>query len=127
MKKYLPLALRLLAAVILLQTLYFKFSAHPDSVQLFTTLGLEPNGRIGIGAMELIAAILILMPKTIWLGAGLTVGLMAGAIFSHLTKLGIVFNDDGGTLFILAVITFLCAAVSLWLERKHIPIIGHKL
>lgn len=124
MKKYLPLALRLIAAIILLQTLYFKFSAHPDSVALFTQLGLEPHGRIGIGIMELIAAILIMMPKTIWMGAGLTVGLMAGAIFSHLTELGIVFNDDGGTLFALAVITLVCAAVTLWLDRKRIPFLN---
>src|SRR6478752_4924700 len=86
--------LRILAAVIMLQTLYFKFTAHPQSVHLFTLLGMEPWGRIGIGVLELIASILILYPRTTGFGAVLGLGLMAGAIFFHLTKLGIVFEGD---------------------------------
>ena len=61
--------LRFVVAFILVQTLYFKFSAHPDSVHIFSTLGLEPYGRIGIGILELIAAILLFIPKTVWMGA----------------------------------------------------------
>ena len=94
---------RVAAAVILLQTLFFKFTAAPESVYIFTKVGLEPWGRIGSGIAELIAAILILVPATTWLGAGLALAVMAGAIFSHLTVLGIVVMDDGGLLFGLAL------------------------
>ena len=83
--------LRIIAAVILLQTLYFKFTAQPESVELFTKLGMEPWGRIGTGIGELITAILLLIPRTTLLGAVMGVGLMSGAIFFHLTKLGINF------------------------------------
>ncbi|MEL0226807.1 MAG: DoxX family membrane protein, partial [Flavobacteriaceae bacterium] len=89
MNKNILFVLRLIIAVILLQTLYYKFGGHEDSIYIFTTLDLEPYGRIGIGVMELIASILILLKRTSWAGALLTVGLMAGAIFSHLTQLGI--------------------------------------
>src|SRR6266513_3986628 len=93
---------RVAAAVILLQTLFFKFTAAPESVYIFTKVGLEPWGRIGSGITELIAAILILIPATTWLGAALALAVMAGAIFSHLTVVGIVVMDDGGLLFGLA-------------------------
>lgn len=121
MKKYFPLALRLIVAIILIQTLRFKFSAHPDSVYIFETVGLEPIGRIGIGILELIAAILILIPKTIWIGAGLTLGLIGGAIVMHLTKLGIEVKNDGGLLFGTAVLTFILSALILFLHKKNIP------
>src|SRR5260221_1432550 len=86
---------RIIAAMIMLQTLYFKFSGAEESIQLFSQLGIEPWGRIGTGVLELIASILILIPSTIWMGSLLAIGLMAGAIFSHLTVLGI-FRHDGG-------------------------------
>ena len=105
MKKII-LALRILVAGILLQTLYFKFTAHPDSVYIFMTVGLEPFGRIGIGVVELIASILILIPRTIWIGAGITLGTISGAVMMHITKLGIEINNDGGLLFTLAVCIF---------------------
>jgi uncharacterized membrane protein YphA (DoxX/SURF4 family) len=101
---------RILAALIMLQTLYFKFSAQPESVHLFTTLGMEPWGRIGIGSLELIASILILYPRTTPYGALLGLGLMAGAIFFHLTSLGIKWDGDY-TLFTYAVIVFVSCAV----------------
>src|SRR3954447_21245156 len=87
---------QLTVAVILLQTLFFKFTAAEESVYIFTRVGAEPWGRIGSGVVELIAAILLLMPATAPLGAILTMGTMAGAILSHLTLLGIVVMDDGG-------------------------------
>ncbi|WOD43653.1 DoxX family membrane protein [Hwangdonia lutea] len=121
MKKHTSLILRILVAVILIQTLRFKFTAHPDSVYIFKTVGLEPFGRIGIGILELIAGVLLLIPKTVWLGAGLTIGLMSGAIFMHLTLLGIEVNNDGGVLFFTAVITFVLASVILYRYRKNIP------
>jgi uncharacterized membrane protein YphA (DoxX/SURF4 family) len=111
--------IRLLAAVILLQTLYFKFTAHEQSVQLFTALGMEPWGRIGTGILELIASILILYPRTTGWGAALGAGLMSGAIFFHLTRLGIVFDGDAG-LFIYAVVTFVCCLILLIIYRQQL-------
>lgn len=115
---------RVAAAVILLQTLFFKFTAAPESVYIFTKVGLEPWGRIGSGAAELIAAILILIPATTWLGAGLALAVMAGAIFSHLTVLGVVVMNDGGLLFGLALAVAACSVVLLFLQRRRVPIIG---
>lgn len=115
-------ALRLVAAVIMLQTLYFKFTGHPQSVALFTQLGMEPWGRIGTGVFELIASILILYPRTTGWGAALGLGLMSGAIFFHLTKLGIVFDGDA-VLFIYAVITFVCCLILFIKYRQQIWIL----
>ena len=115
---------RVAAAVILLQTLFFKFTAAAESVYIFTKVGLEPWGRIGSGIAELIAAILILIPATTWLGAGLALAVMAGAIFSHLTVLGIVVMNDGGLLFGLALAVAACSILLLFLQRRHVPIIG---
>jgi uncharacterized membrane protein YphA (DoxX/SURF4 family) len=113
--------IRIVAAVILLQTLYFKFSSAEESVYIFSTLGIEPYGRIGSGIAELIAAILILVPRTTLLGAIMASGVMLGAIFSHLFVLGIEVKNDGGTLFTLAIITFLCCMFLIFIYRKSIP------
>jgi len=120
MKNAIPLLLRIIVAIILLQTLRFKFTAHPDSVYIFSKVGLEPYGRIGIGIVELIAGILLLLPKTVWMGALLSLGVISGAIVMHLTKLGIEINNDGGVLFGTAVLTFVLSAIIVWLERKKI-------
>jgi uncharacterized membrane protein YphA (DoxX/SURF4 family) len=117
-------ALRVVAAVILLQTLFFKFTGAPESIYIFSKVGLEPWGRIGSGVAELIAAILILIPPTTCLGAGLALAVMLGAIFSHLTVLGIVVMDDGGLLFGLALAVALCSVVLLFLQRRRLPLIG---
>jgi uncharacterized membrane protein YphA (DoxX/SURF4 family) len=119
--KTLTWILRIAAAAILLQTLYFKFTAAPESVYIFSTLGIEPYGRIGFGIAELIASILLLIPRTTLLGAILGIGVMAGAILSHLLFLGIVVQNDGGTLFILALITFICCGLLVFQNRKEIP------
>lgn len=111
--------LRIVAALILLQTLYFKFTAHPQSVHLFTILGMEPWGRIGTGVLELIASMLLLYPRTTGYGAALGTGLMAGAIYFHLTKLGIVFDGDA-VLFTYAVITFVCCVILLVLHWSQV-------
>ncbi len=124
MKNKLDLAIRIMVALILLQTLYFKFSAAPESVYIFSTLGIEPIGRIGSGIAELIAAVLLFVPSLVWLGAGLALGVISGAILSHLTILGIVIMDDGGTLFILALLVFLGAAFLLWQRKNQIPVIN---
>lgn len=111
--------LRLIAAIIMLQTLYFKFTGHEQSVKLFTQLGMEPWGRIGTGVMELIASALLLYSRTIALGALMGLGLMSGAIFFHLTKLGITFDGDI-ILFVYAVITFVCCAVLCFIYRNKL-------
>ncbi len=123
MKKNIPFILRLIVAIILIQTLRFKFTAHPDSVYIFKQVGLEPIGRIGIGCLELIASILLLIPRTVWAGALLTLGLIGGAIFMHLTQIGIAVNNDSGVLFITAVVTFILSAMILYIYRKDIPFI----
>ena len=120
-------ALRVFAAVILLQTLFFKFTAAPESVYIFTKVGAEPWGRILSGIVELIAAALLLVPRFTWLGSILAIGVMAGAILSHLTILGIQVQGDKGLLFALAVIVFVSSAVNLVLHRNAIPLIGRRL
>jgi putative oxidoreductase len=118
-KKYISIALRLVAAVILLQTLYFKFTAQPESVELFTKLGVEPWGRIGTGIIELAASILLLFPSTVIIGALLGVGLMGGAILSHLAVIGIESKGDGGQLFMLAIIVLLCCMITIVIHKEQ--------
>ena len=112
--------LRLAAAYLMLQTLFYKFSASEESVYIFSTLGMEPWGRIGTGALEFVAAVLILIPRTTAFGALLAIGLMAGALFFHLTKLGIEVKGDGGLLFIYALIVFISSSVLLWIYKQQI-------
>ncbi|GBL36073.1 hypothetical protein EMGBS15_16680 [Filimonas sp.] len=111
-KQILNWALKLIAAIILLQTLYFKFTAHPQSVALFTKIGLEPYGRIGIGILELIAAILILIPRSTSMGALMGASLMSGALFFHLTTLGIAVDGDAilfyYALIVLPLVVYYC-------------------
>ena len=111
--------LRLIPAVILVQTLFFKFTAHPQSVRLFTMIGLEPVGRIGSGIFELIAAVLLLIPRFTGYGAVLGVAVMSGALYFHLTKLGVYFDGDP-LLFIYALITFLCCAGLIYIYRESL-------
>ena len=113
-------SLRWLAAVIMLQTLFFKFSGAEESVYIFSRLGIEPWGRIGTGILELIASILLLIPRTTPLGALLGLGVMSGALFFHLTKLGIVVKDDHGQLFIYALLVFVSCLILAWSLRKQI-------
>jgi len=104
---------RLLAALILGQTLFFKFSGAAESVAIFEALGAEPWGRWASGILELVAVILLVAPlgaRGLALGGLLVLGLMGGAIGSHLTVLGVEVGGDGGLLFALAVTTFLCGA-----------------
>jgi hypothetical protein len=111
---------QLTAAIILLQTLYFKFTAAEESVYIFSTLGMEPYGRIGSGIAELIAAVLILIPRTTLLGTLIGAGVMLGAICSHFFVLGIEVKNDGGELFILAIITFLCCITLIYWNKSKI-------
>jgi uncharacterized membrane protein YphA (DoxX/SURF4 family) len=128
MKKYFPLFLKLVAAIIMLQTLFYKFSGAQQSIDLFTTIAGENEAllRIGTGILELIASILLFAPKKTLLGAFLTVGLMGGAMMSHFTILGIEHNNDGGILFTGAAITFLAGLILLFQNKKEIPYVGKK-
>ena len=112
--------LRILAALIMVQSLFFKFSASEESVYIFTTVGMEPWGRIATGTAELIAAILLLWPKTTVWGAVLAAGVMSGAIFFHLTSLGIVVKEDGGQLFIYALIVFIASLILIWYHKGQV-------
>ncbi len=127
MKKYLPLGLRLIIAIILIQTLRFKFTAHPDSVYIFTKVGFGPYGRVGIGILELIASILLIIRKTAWLGALIALGVLLGAVMMHLTILGIEIEKDGGVLFATALVTAMLSAVVFYFHRDQIPLIGKHL
>lgn len=128
--KKLILALRIIAALILLQTLWFKFSAAPESVAIFTKLHAEPYGRWFAGFSELIASVLLLVPQTQIIGALMGCGIMAGALLSHIAVLGIVVENDGGLLFTLALVVLTCCGLVIILQRdqlKNLPIIGKYL
>ena len=119
---------RIAVAIILFQTLFFKFTGAEESKYIFSTLlgpELEAYGRIGSGVIELFAVILLLIPSTAWLGAFIALGTITGAILSHLTMLGIVVKDDGGLLFSLACTVFVLSAVVLLIHRRELPVLGY--
>ena len=119
-KNIISWVLRLTVGVILLQTLYFKFTAHPDSVHIFSALGVEPWGRIGLGIIELITAILILIPKTKIIGMLNSLGIILGAVFSHILVLGINVSNDGGDLFTLAIVVLVASVIFLILHKNEL-------
>lgn len=119
--------LQVLVAAILFQTLFFKFTGAEESVYIFSTLGMEPWGRYASGIVEFVACVLLLIPSTAAFGAMLSLGVISGAILSHLAKLGIVVQDDGGLLFGLALVVFAGSAIVLFLRRREIPVIGARL
>lgn len=119
-RTYFPLALRLIAAIILAQTLFFKFSGAEESVWIFQQLGAEPWGRLGSGVAELVCVVLLLIPSTAWMGALGGLGVISGALVSHLFLLGIEVKGDGGLLFYLALVVFVCCAATLWLRRDEL-------
>ena len=112
--------LRVTVAVILIQTLYFKFSGHPESVHIISALGIEPWGRIGLGIMELITALLILFPKTKILGMVASLGIILGAVFSHILVLGLNVSNDGGALFTLALIVLIATTIFLTIHKNEL-------
>ena len=115
---------KIVCALILLQTLYFKFTASNESVYIFSTLGMEPWGRIGSGITELIAGILLLTNRLDWLGALIALATISGALFFHLTILGISVQGDGGYLFALAIVVFILSAIVLVIRRNQIPLLN---
>jgi putative oxidoreductase len=125
--KFFSWILRIAVAFILLQTLFFKFTGAEESVYIFSTVGAEPWGRYASGVIELIAAVLLLVPSTVVYGALLSVAVAAGAILSHLTLLGIEVKGDGGLLFSLAVTIFVCGLALIAIHRRELPILGRVL
>lgn len=123
-KRYMSWFFQILAAGILFQTLFFKFSGAPESKFIFATLGAEPWGRIAAGVVELIAGTLLLIPGTAVYGAALAGAAMLCAIGAHLTKLGLIVQDDGGLLFLLAVTVLVSSGLILGFRRAEIPILG---
>jgi putative oxidoreductase len=117
---------QLVAAAIMLQTLYFKFTGAEESKYIFASIGIEPWGRYGTGIAELVASILLFVPKYVWMGASLTFGLMTGAIFVHLTIIGIAIEMDHGTLFDLAILTWICSLIILYISRTQISFFVQK-
>jgi len=109
-----------IAAIILLQTLYFKFTAAPESVYIFSQLGLEPYGRIGTGTLELMIALMLLFRRSSLIGAILGLGVITGAIFSHIFVLGIEVQDDGGLLFGLAILVFILCLVTIFMQKDKL-------
>jgi hypothetical protein len=120
------LLLKLLITLIVGQTLFFKFSGAAESVYIFNTLGVEPWGRLFLGAMELLSIILLWIPKTMLSALLLILGMMSGAIASHLFILGIEIMGDGGELFILGLVTWLAAVVLLFTKREEIKLLSMK-
>lgn len=120
MKNYLERISSIVAAVILLQTLYFKFSGAPESVYIFSQLGIEPYGRIGTGVLELIISMLLLVKRTSLIGAIIGIGVILGAILSHLLILGIEVQDDGGLLFGLAMIVLALLLLTVILQKEKL-------
>lgn len=119
--------LQVVAAAIMAQTLFFKFTGADEARHIFGTLGVEPWGRFGAGASELVAVVLLLVPRTAVIGAMLTAGIMVGAIGAHLGPLGIEVLDDGGTLFGLALATLGCAVVVLSIRRRSLQRLAGRL
>lgn len=122
LSKYISLFIRMVAALIMLQTLFFKFAASEESVYIFTKIGLEPWGRWGSGALELAASILLLIPVTAWLGSLLGIALMSGALFFHFTTLGFAVMDDGGYLFFLCLVVLICCLYVFWTSLFSLPV-----
>lgn len=118
--KKLSLILRLIAAGILFQTLYFKFSGAPESIYIFTKLNVEPWGRLLAGGSELVAGILLCIPATQVLGALAGLGIISGALLSHIAILGIEVQGDGGLLFTLALIVFICCLGIIYINRQSL-------
>ena len=119
---------RIAVAIILFQTLFFKFTGAEESKYIFSTVlspELEAYGRIGSGVIELFAVILLLIPSTGWLGALIALGTISGAIFSHVALLGIVVKNDGGLLFALACTVFVLSSVILIIHRRQLPVLGY--
>lgn len=126
MKRFIEWIFSLIPAFLLLQTLYYKFSGSEESVYIFTAVGMEPWGRYLTGIAELVAGVLLLVPLLRVYGAIIAIMVISGAIFFHLTILGIEVMGDSGRLFFYALAVFISCWVIVWFRKKELPIIGSK-
>jgi putative oxidoreductase len=126
-KTIVSIVLRLVAAIIMLQTLYFKFTGQPESIYIFSQVGMEPWGRIGTGVAELVASVLLLIPATVALGAVLAIGIMLGAVVTHLFVLGIEVQGDGGQLFLYALVVLIASVILLVMHKGQVILLRAKL
>jgi uncharacterized membrane protein YphA (DoxX/SURF4 family) len=120
MKNYLERITAIIAAILFLQSVYFKFIAAPGSIFIFTEIGIEPYGRILIGILELIVALLLVFRKTSLLGAILGLGFILGAIFTHLFVLGIEVQNDGGVLFGMAIVVLISCIINIAVQSEKL-------
>lgn len=116
---------QLIAIAIMGQTLYYKFGGNPDSIILFTELNMEPQGRILIGILELVACILLIIPSSVTFGAMLGSAIMTGAIIGHCTQLG--WQGERFQLGMLAVGVLAACSIILYIRRYTIPLLGSAL
>jgi hypothetical protein len=114
-------------ALILAQTLYFKFTYAPETQVIFGPRGGRPAAT-AVGLAELLCVVLLLVPRTAALGALLALLVIGGAIFTHLTSLGVQVIDpatgqgDGGLLFVLALLVAAGSVVVLALRWPELPL-----
>lgn len=114
---------RFATIIILGQTLFFKFSSSPESVYIFESIGVEPWGRWVVGVLELAACVLLIVPKTAWVGGLLSAVLMVGAVGIHLTSLGVEVRGDGGLLFYYALMALLCSMYVLFTNKEKMKVV----
>jgi putative oxidoreductase len=118
--KILDYIARGIIVTVLVQTLFFKFSAATESVAIFTALHAEPWGRIGSGIIELLASLLLVVPRTVIYGAGIALATMSGAIAAHIFVLGVSVAGDSGLLFGLACLVALASVTTLLIHRHEL-------
>jgi len=116
---------QIITVVILGQAAFAKFTGYPETILIFTDIGMEPNGRILIGVVELIASLLMLRSSSALYGALLGLGTMGGAIAGHLTQIG--WEGDRGILGLQAIGVFCLCATILYIHRRDIPMIGRAM
>ena len=113
----------LLAAGIMSETLFFKFTGAQESIYIFKRMGTEPWWRWGQGIWELLASVCLLTRRLKWAGGVLGTGAMLAAILSHMTWLGFSILGDHGLLFGMAVVSFISCCTVLFIHRHEIPFV----
>lgn len=116
---------QIIAVVIMGQSLFYKFTAHEESVAIFTDINMEPYGRILIGVLEVFACLLLLKRSSAHYGALLGFGIMGGAVIGHFTQIG--FEGARGQLGAMAFLVMICCAVILFIRRMELPFVGSAL
>lgn len=84
-------ALQILLALTFLAAASGKLLGSADMVSMFDRIGLGQGFRYLTGALEVAGAILLLIPRTAWMGGALLACIMVGAIPTHLFVIGGTF------------------------------------